>query len=99
MLFFNKEKYSDIADLLYVAGTIGLHMVSGTFVGFGLGWVMDHYAKKWFDWNTWPWLTMGMLAIGIAAGFRNVYLDAKRFQRRETRDKGPEADDSRRDQD
>lgn len=87
MLFFKNEKYKDVLDLLSTAGTVGLHLVSSTFIGLAMGWALDHYLNKWFGWETWPWITMSMLCLGIVAGFRNVYFEAKRIQRAEKREK------------
>ena len=61
--------------LLGIASTMGMHMVSGPLVGGGLGWLVDH----WLD--SWP-IGFGIgILLGIAAGFRNVWADAKRLQR------------------
>jgi ATP synthase protein I len=54
-----------------LAGTIGLHMVSGVLAGFFIGYWLD----RWLD--TSPWLKLIFFILGVAAGFRNVYLDAK----------------------
>jgi ATP synthase protein I len=64
------------SDTLYGVGTIGLHLVACTFVGMGMGYLLDWWL------GTKPWLTMTLLLFGIAAGFRNVYLEAKRLQRK-----------------
>ncbi|MDR1242794.1 MAG: AtpZ/AtpI family protein [Deltaproteobacteria bacterium] len=53
------------------AGTIGLHMVSGVMAGFLIGYWLD----KWL--GTSPWLKLVFFVLGVAGGFRNVYLDAK----------------------
>lgn len=61
--------------LLGIASTMGMHMVSGPLVGGGLGWLIDH----WLD--SWP-IGFGIgILLGIAAGFRNVWADAKRLER------------------
>ena len=52
-------------------GVIGLHLVSGPLVGFGIGYALD----LWM--GTSPWCKMIFLIIGIAAGFLNVYRDSK----------------------
>lgn len=58
-------------SLLGTASTMGLHMVSGPIVGGALGWLMD----GWLD--SWPiGAGIGVL-LGVAAGFRNVWTDAK----------------------
>ena len=53
------------------ASTIGMHMVSGAFVGCGLGWLLDYLL------GTRPWLLLAFFALGVAAGFRNVWLDMR----------------------
>ena len=58
-------------DALGRASVMGLHMVSGIIVGCLLGYGLD----KWLD--TSPWLAGAGLVFGIAAGFRNVWLDAR----------------------
>jgi ATP synthase protein I len=58
---------------LFLAGTIGLHLVSGVIVGALIGYGLD----KWLDSS--PWGMAVFVVIGIIAGFRNVYLDAKRL--------------------
>lgn len=61
--------------LLGIASTMGMHMVSGPLVGGGLGWLAD----RWL--GSWPvGLGIGIM-LGIAAGFRNVWADAKRLER------------------
>lgn len=63
------------------AGVIGLHMVSGIAVGTLLGWFLD----KWLD--TSPWCLVIFMLAGIAAGFRNVYIDTKRLVNEENKDR------------
>ena len=66
----NTRKY---VDLMGTAGTIGLHMVSHTAVGAVAGYYLD-------DWlGTKPWLFIGLLLLGIVAGFRSVYLDTRKI--------------------
>lgn len=64
-------------SLLGTASTMGLHMVSGPLVGGGLGWLAD----TWLD--SWPWGAGIGLVLGIAAGFRNVWIDARYLIRSE----------------
>ena len=61
--------------LLGTASTMGLHMVSGPIVGGGLGWLVD----KWLD--SWPVGAGIGLLLGLAAGFRNVWIDARYLAR------------------
>lgn len=53
------------------ASVIGLHMVSGVAVGCGLGWLLD-----WLL-GTKPWLLLVFFVLGVAAGFRNVWMDTR----------------------
>lgn len=57
------------------AGVIGLHMVSGPLVGFGIGYALDY----WLD--TGPWFMLIFFIIGIGAGFKNVYDDTRKLLR------------------
>lgn len=58
-------------SLLGTASTMGLHMVTGPAVGAGLGWLLD----RWLD--SWPVGAAIGLLLGVAAGFRNVWADAR----------------------
>lgn len=55
------------------AGTIGLHMVLSTFVGYLIGSQID----KWLV--TSPWFTIIFLILGIASGFRELGRIAKKI--------------------
>ncbi len=63
-------------ELFATAGTIGMHMVSGPAVGFGIGYALD----AWLGTN--PWFKLAFFIIGIGAGFLNVYEDSKRLLRK-----------------
>ena len=67
----SREKAPGTFSLLGTASTMGLHMVSGPVVGGGLGWLVDH----WMD--SWPVAAAVGLVLGLAAGFRNVWADAR----------------------
>lgn len=69
-------------DSLTHAGTIGLHLVSGVAVGAVIGYFLDAWLK------TDPWLFILFIIVGIAAGFRNVYLDTKRLVAAQGKDNG-----------
>lgn len=82
-MFFPKQgKPSGAVELFYVAGTIGLQLVSATFIGLAMGYFLD----QWL--GTSPWLLIVFLLLGISAGFRDVYREAKRIQRRTGGDPG-----------
>ena len=55
------------------ASVIGLHLVSGIIVGCLAGYWLD----EWL--GTSPWLKIVFFFLGVAAGFRNAYLDARRL--------------------
>lgn len=57
------------------AATMGLHFVSGMLVGGGMGYGIDY----WFA--TAPFGLLIGLVFGIVAGFRNMWIDAKRLMR------------------
>ena len=59
-------------DSLGRASIIGLHIVSGTLVGGGMGYGVD----RWL--GTSPWGLLFFLLLGIIAGFRNAWKDARR---------------------
>lgn len=71
---FFKIKDKQYWQQLSRASLVGLHLVSGTFVGLLMGYFLD----KWL--HTKPWLTMIFLFFGIAAGFRNMYQEIKKIQ-------------------
>lgn len=75
MLFFKKfkEKNKEYLDLVYDAGTIGIQLVASTFIGLAMGYYLD----EWL--GTDPWLLIVFLILGIIAGFRNVYREAKKI--------------------
>ncbi len=62
-------------DTLGRAGIMGMHLVAGVLVGLVVGRFLDRF----FD--TAPWLTIIFLPLGIAAGFMNLWTDAKRLIR------------------
>jgi ATP synthase protein I len=67
------DKKGEVWRFLGVASTVGINMVVSTFVGFALGyWVLDRY------FNSYPWFTLALTALGIIAGFRYLFRIAKR---------------------
>lgn len=79
-----QKKYSENGNPLFgmlgTASTMGMHMISGPLVGGGLGYLCDEHI---FD--SYPiGLCIGVV-LGVFAGFRNIYLDAKYLQREEKR--------------
>ncbi len=46
--------------------SVGLSLALAIFMGLALGIYLDRL------WQTTPWLTLGGLGLGIAAGYRNI---------------------------
>ena len=91
MIFGKREKQNNrpLLDLMGDVGTIGTHLVVSTFVGLAIGYYLD----KWLD--TKPVMLLIFLFVGIAAGFKNVYEQARRLQNRVDES---ESDDDHRDE-
>jgi ATP synthase protein I len=58
-----------------VLGSVGLHLVLGTFTGLAIGYFLDR------AFNTNPWFTLSFLALGVAAGFTNLFRVMRRQQK------------------
>lgn len=58
---------------LAMLASMGITMVVSTFIGLIIGIYLD----KFF--STKPWFTIIFLFLGIAAGFRNIYLMTKKY--------------------
>jgi ATP synthase protein I len=58
-----------------VLGSVGLHLVLGTFTGLAIGYFLD----RTFGSN--PWLTLLFLGFGVAAGFINLFRVMRRQQK------------------
>lgn len=74
------ENGNPLFGMLGTASTMGMHMISGPLVGAGLGYLCDTYL---FD--SFPWGSAVGVVLGIFAGFRNIYLDAKYLQKEQER--------------
>ena len=77
MLFSKDGRWVQITQLGGTAGTMGLHIVSATVVGLAIGYFLDDY------FGTKPWLIMIFFLFGVVAGFKMVFEDFRRLQRRE----------------
>lgn len=75
-MFFHRKNNKNI-ESLGMASVMGLHLVSGVVVGIAMGYYLD----KYFD--TKPWLTLIFLIFGIIAGYRNMFREMQRIQRKE----------------
>lgn len=60
--------------MIGVLSTVGLTMVFATVIGLFIGIKLD----EWL--GTSPWLTALFLILGIIAGFRNLFIYAKKSQ-------------------
>jgi ATP synthase protein I len=63
------------------AASLGLHLVSATFIGLAIGYYLDKWLCSIDGWCTRPWMTVFWLLCGIYAGFRDVLRMAKRLQK------------------
>jgi ATP synthase protein I len=79
---FFKVKDKDLWNSLGKASLVGIHLVTSTFVGLALGYFLD----KWL--GTQPWFLLAFLVFGIAAGFRNMFMEVKKLQEAEDRKDG-----------
>ena len=69
-----EQKDKEFLRNLYTLATVGINIVVATFMGLGMGWVIDHKLfPKVFHVETKPWFTLVFLLFGIIAGFRNVF--------------------------
>ena len=55
--------------------SVGISMVAASFIGLYIGIYLD----KWL--GSKPWMTIIWLVIGIAAGFRNIFIMTRRALR------------------
>ena len=58
--------------LMAMAASMGFSIVLATVIGLAAGVFLDRFFE------TSPWLTLIFLLLGIVAGFRNIYIIAKR---------------------
>ncbi len=77
MLFSKDGRWVQITQLGGTAGTMGLHIVSAIIVGLVIGYYLDAY------FGTKPWLIMIFFFVGVVAGFKMVFEDFRKLQRRE----------------
>lgn len=68
-----EEKDKEFWRGMYMLASLGINIVVATFLGLGIGWVIDHKVFPRFGLHTDPWFTMIFLLFGIIAGFKNVY--------------------------
>ena len=75
-MLFNKKTNKNI-ESLGIASVMGLHLVSGVVVGMAMGYYLDKY------FGTKPWLTLIFLVFGIIAGYKNMFREMQRIQKKE----------------
>jgi ATP synthase protein I len=87
-MFFQKKNRTDRKQLEILGNmsVVGIHLVTCTFVGLAMGYFLD----KWL--GTKPWGLLFFLVFGIAAGFKNMYMEVKKLQEQ---DKGRNGHDER----
>ncbi|MBW1650296.1 MAG: AtpZ/AtpI family protein [Deltaproteobacteria bacterium] len=69
-----KETLRTMKELGYYS-SLGLSVALAIFIGLGVGVYLDRYV-----FNTAPILTFIFLGLGIAAGFRNIWLAMKKLK-------------------
>ncbi len=62
-------------------------MVAATFIGLAMGIYLD----KWLD--TSPWFTLIFLLLGIASGFRNIFVLTHRELKKQRKEEEDKSDD------
>ncbi len=79
-MFFKKFKLDKSStNALGLAGIMGLHMVTHTFVGGVAGYYLD----RWLE--TKPWLLIVFLLLGVSAGFRSVFQDTQKLLQKQAK--------------
>ena len=69
-----KDTRRYIRELAYFS-TVGLSMALSIFIGLAIGVYLDR------RWDTTPWLTLVFIALGVAAGFKNIGLAIKKIRK------------------
>ncbi len=69
-----RETRRYIRELAYYS-SLGLQVALSIFIGLAIGVYLD----RRFD--LYPWLTLVFLGLGIAAGFRNIWLAIKKSEK------------------
>jgi len=71
------EDKRQLMKSLSFLSSVGIAMVASSFIGLFIGYYLD----KWL--GTSPWMTLIWLGFGIASGFRNIFILARRALREE----------------
>jgi ATP synthase protein I len=70
-----RETWRAIRELSYYS-SLGLQVALSIFIGLGIGVYLDRTV-----FHSSPWLTLIGLAVGIAAGYRNIGLAIKKSRK------------------
>jgi ATP synthase protein I len=62
--------------MLAVVSTMGISMGLAIVIGIAIGYYLD----KWFQ-TRYPYFFIVFMIFGIVAGFRNIYVIMKRFEK------------------
>jgi ATP synthase protein I len=73
----SNKKNNQHFELLGIASVMGLQLVSGMAVGFAMGYYLD------MVFETKPWLTLIFFVLGIIAGYKNMFREMQRIQKKE----------------
>ena len=82
-------EYFGISDSAMRLSSLGLTLVFSTFIGLGLGWLLDKLLK------TGPAFTILLLLLGIVAGFVNVWRTARIEQEPDEEEEDEDRDNSK----
>lgn len=77
MFFSNDGRWKNIVQVGGTASTMGLHIVSAIIVGLTFGYFLDDY------FGTKPYLIMIFFVLGVISGFKMVWEDFRKLQRRQ----------------
>lgn len=83
-MFFNVFKDADFRKAMGNLALVGTHLASSIIVGLVIGFYLD----KWLD--TKPWFIIIFLFAGIAAGFKNLYIEAKKVKDEDDKSNRPQ---------
>jgi ATP synthase protein I len=76
------EDKRQLMKSLSFLSSIGISMVAASFIGLFIGYYLD----KWL--GTTPWMTLIWLGVGIASGFRNIFILTRRAMREQEKNAG-----------
>jgi len=77
MFFSNDGRWKNVVQVGGTASTMGLHIVSSIVVGLVIGYYLD----EWL--GTKPWMLMIWFLLGVVAGFKLVFQEFRKLQRRQ----------------